>query len=422
MPSPSQYKQGRSKPVNVKTPKKPSQTKPSRSNGRRRCSMPSTSQEAVKSDVINSVPVQEIEQAEKTRLRKASVASYTMEQKQQIDKVINAFSNKPSPPSSPSSNNKPTIERHYSINDHGVINNMSTPIEDRNDKIEIENEQENGNILLYDDVDESILQSEEAPMTVRNRKTINMIKSLDPRNGEGESNEEVGRTSRPKTRENRSVMDTAQLRNQTVLVEDKMGLIFRLRRMVPPGRHCYVFSVGLDFENEGEEGANTVIDCYQPHNLTTSALQPENITFARSQGVSLPKHVNTLYMFKNDLLNHGNSTSHGRKDIPSALLLASKLSHPINPKPRQRFMPTLGSRKKLWNRMESVLFKQWTNHQTKYLMECFHADWKQSSIYALLMGVSSDENERFEIMSGLKEHYALLKVSCKILLSVYCML
>ena len=66
--------------------------------------------------------------------------------------------------------------------------------------------------------------------------------------------------------------------------------------------------------------------------------------------------------------------------------------------------------------MESVLYKQWLNHQNKYLMECFHCDWKQSSIYALLMGVTSDEDERFEIMNTLKENYVLLKVRFDLIL------
>lgn len=366
--------------------------------------------EALDSDIRNSTPVEEIEQAEKINLRKASIASYTAEQQQKLGMVLDAFPNQTSSAfSSPSSKNKPIIGRQLSISEHEVTNQLLAVVQGKENDNDEEKEKKE-NILLYDEAEET----NETPMASRNRKTVNMIRPLSTQpSGEGhdvpgkvESDNE-GTTSRPRIRENRSVADASKLKNRHITVEDEMGLIFRLRRMVPPGRHSYVFAVGLDFENE--EGANTVIDSYQPHNLTSSALTPENVAFARSQGVSLPKRVNTIYIFKNDLI-FGNNNIHGQKALPTALVLASKLSHPVNPKPRSRFMPTLGNRKKLWNRMDSVLYKQWTNHQKKYILECFHTDWKQSSIYTLLMGVNGDEHERHEIMNALKEHYALLKV------------
>ena len=391
------YKQGKSKPV--KSPKKPPQPKPSRDNVRRRSSMPTTSAEAISSSMGSSTLVEEIENAEKVNLRKASIASYTAEQQRKVDMVKNDF------PNQQSSKNKPSIQRQLSLHHHNVTNELLAAVQER------ENEKNtNDNILLYDEVEDA----GEASMVSRNRKTINMIKSLNAQPSDGVSSPEggndlEGRSSRSRTRGNRSVADAARIKSQNIVMEGEMGLIFRLRRMVPPGRHCYVFAVGLDFEKEGKEGANTVIDSSQPHNLTTAALKPESVTFARSQGISLPKRVNTIYMFKTDL-NVQNNNLHGQKALPTALVLASKLSNAVNPKPRSRFMPTLGNRKKLWNRMESVLFKQWVNHQQKFIQECFHADWSQSSIYTLLMGVSSDKNERHEIMSALKEHYALLKV------------
>lgn len=189
---------------------------------------------------------------------------------------------------------------------------------------------------------------------------------------------------------------------------DDTPLIFRLRRMVPPGNHAYAFAVGLDFDKSAEtDGANTVFDYYQPNSLTTLTLKQDDILCARLQGVSLPTTVNTINVFKSDF---SASCSVSNVVSPPALSLSSKLAHRVAPKPRHRHMPTLDNRKKLWNRMESVLYKQWLNYQQKYVMECFHTDWRHSSIYTLLMSGTSDENERYHIMSVLKERYGLLKV------------
>ena len=370
------------------SPNRPGAPKPSRNNMRRRSSYSGS-----------AVGTFELQKSSPNDLKGPSDVNYTMDKKDLTKTLLRATAN-------PST--------------YSTCSEFATPGL-KESCIEEKNPEQEGCILVYDDADKEVV--EEMQAVERSRKTLRLIKSIkndnnnvsEPHSGSNsrpESAIESLNASRPGTRDKRALGDVSNWKNKEVVLEDDMGLIYRLRRMVPPGRHSYVFAVGHDFSDGlDNEGSNTVIDFTQPRNLATAALSQESISFARAQGVSLPEYVNTIFMFKNELLR-GQAQVHGRKNVPTALVLANKLCHSVNPKPRCRYMPTLGNRKKLWNRMESVLYKQWLLHQKKYMMECCYSDWRLSSIYALLMTKTSNDHERQEIFGVIKEHYATLKV-CK---------
>lgn len=56
---------------------------------------------------------------------------------------------------------------------------------------------------------------------------------------------------------------------------DPQRPVYSLRRMVPPGRHAYVFSVGTAPDNSEDQSSFIVYDPAQPHNSTTSVVSSE---------------------------------------------------------------------------------------------------------------------------------------------------
>lgn len=56
---------------------------------------------------------------------------------------------------------------------------------------------------------------------------------------------------------------------------DHQRPVYSLRRMVPPGRHAYVFSVGTAPKNPEDQASFIVYDPCQPHNLTSSVVTSE---------------------------------------------------------------------------------------------------------------------------------------------------
>ena len=294
------------------------------------------------------------------------------------------------------------IERNKSISTQSM--SIDAPVVDQNEIDSTKDNERDRNVLLYDSLNQSKVAADCEHQYQQNLKFSRIANTFGSENGHAFF----------RFHQNINV-DSGSSFEEPVDIDEETSLVYRLRRMVPPGKHGYVFSVGYDFETNVEtEGANAVIDQSQPNNVKTSVLNTESIERARSNGLSLPKVINTINVPKCDFAVRDND-SEFVKSLPTAVMLRSLLCHPVNPKPRIRSMPTLGNRKQLWNRKESILYKQWLNHQNSYVMECFHCDWKQSSIYALLMGVTNDEGERFEIMNTLKEHYAMLKVTLYVL-------
>jgi hypothetical protein len=51
--------------------------------------------------------------------------------------------------------------------------------------------------------------------------------------------------------------------------------IYSLRRMVPPGRHAYVFSVGTAPDQLDDQASFIIYDPSQPHNITSSVVSTE---------------------------------------------------------------------------------------------------------------------------------------------------
>lgn len=377
-------------PRRLRLPRKPSQSKPSRKNSRRRSSVPSSTMGGHNDPFEDCT---EVRTTDGVSCRKSSVTRSTS-----VDEESDVEVNQ----SLKLSTNSILIERNKSISTQSISTDAS--VVDQSELDSTKDNERDRNVLLYDSLNQSKVEADYEHQYQQNLKFSRIANTFGSENGHAFF------------RFHQSInMDSGLSFEEPVDLDEETILVYRLRRMVPPGKHGYVFSVGYDFETNVEtEGANAVIDQSQPNNVKTSVLNTESIERARSNGLSLPKVINTINVPKCDFAVRDND-SEFVKSLPTAVMLRSLLCHPVNPKPRIRSMPTLGNRKKLWNRKESILYKQWLNHQNSYVMECFHCDWKQSSIYALLMGVTNDEGERFEIMNTLKEHYAMLKVTLYVL-------
>mmetsp|Transcript_23289 Transcript_23289/g.34180 ORF Transcript_23289/g.34180 Transcript_23289/m.34180 type:complete len:935 (+) Transcript_23289:1535-4339(+) len=180
--------------------------------------------------------------------------------------------------------------------------------------------------------------------------------------------------------------------------------VYRLRRMVPPGRHTYVFSVGTAPAPQGneddEEDEFFRYDHNQPHNDTNTALSLADVEAARIKGVVLPDCVNVLVLFPRDSVI-GNS----RSSVPAALSLAEKLHSSKSAKPRVCHKAVLRQHQMPWDKRDGIMYSQYLFHAEQYMKKCFLSDWRYSKSCKVF---AKDIDEENSIKRALWMNYGLL--------------